>query len=80
MVNARLIGSGLRNFHQAKEDMEKCLKPGGIILIMDADFNFISQDPMVYLIPASDTNPNGSWVARIFYGKEDILATYPLTN
>ena len=32
VVHARVIASGLKNFKKCKEEIEMCLKPGGIMV------------------------------------------------
>ena len=32
VVHARAIGSGLKDFKKCKEEIEMCLKPGGIMV------------------------------------------------
>lgn len=64
-VHARLIGSGLKNFRNSLEDMQKCLKPGGVLLVTDADFDFYGPETETFSPPASEENPNGSWMTRI---------------
>jgi hypothetical protein len=41
MVHARAIGGGLRDFKKCKEEIEMCLKPGGIMV------SHVSKDYMV---------------------------------
>lgn len=75
MVHARLIGSGLRNFRASVEDMQKCLKPGGFLLLTDADFDFYGPDTESFYPAASEENPSGSWFTRIIAGEETVLNT-----
>ncbi|KAG8835203.1 hypothetical protein FRB91_001163 [Serendipita sp. 411] len=67
LVHARLIASGLRDFRKSKAEIEKCLKPGGIMIWMDGDYDILSRDRNVYSIPASEYHPDGSWLTRFFY-------------
>lgn len=57
------------------EDIEHCLKPGGVVLIIDADPEF--QDHRFVKIPmakvggdenVSGVSENGSWFARFHWG------------
>lgn len=68
-IHARLISAGLRNFREAKASIEKCLKPGGFIVLLEADYNLLSSDYRIYLNPASAFNLSGSWTAGIFHGR-----------
>ncbi|KAG8833991.1 hypothetical protein FRC17_009717 [Serendipita sp. 399] len=82
LVHARLIASGLRDFRKSKAEIEKCLRPGGIMIWMDGDYDILSRDRNIYAIPASDYHPEGNWLPRFFYemrrfavsvGKSDIF-------
>jgi hypothetical protein len=68
-VHARLIGSGLRSYKASLVDMQKCLKPGGFLLCTDADFDFYVDEPNRYQPVATESNPDGSWFARIVAGR-----------
>ncbi|CCA71902.1 hypothetical protein PIIN_05837 [Serendipita indica DSM 11827] len=66
VVHARVISGGLRNFEVAKRNIELCLKPGGMMIWIDIDFQMLTEDRNVYHQPASDEHPDGSWTTRIF--------------
>ncbi|KAG8868469.1 hypothetical protein FRC20_003315 [Serendipita sp. 405] len=65
VIHIRLVGSGLKNFKDRMRDIHRCLKPGGIVLWIDADFDFYSTEKFEYHLPATDDNPGGSWTQRI---------------
>jgi hypothetical protein len=49
--------------------VEKCLKPGGLVLILDVDYDMLATTSFTYSRPpASELNPSGSWLVRILYG------------
>ena len=69
LVHARLVGSGIKNFEKTMSDVEKCLKPGGLVLWLDADYALYSTSAFAYSRPpASEHNPSGSWLQRLSYG------------
>lgn len=39
VVHARLIAAGLKDFKKCKHDIEMCVKPGGIMLWLDGDYD-----------------------------------------
>ncbi|CCA71910.1 hypothetical protein PIIN_05845 [Serendipita indica DSM 11827] len=67
VVHARFIGAGLRDHKKCKEEIERCLKPGGIVLWMDGDYDMCTKERDVYSVPASDAHPDGSWFTRILF-------------
>jgi len=50
------------------QEAHSCLKPGGMAVWFDVDYQLMTSDKHVYLAPASEENPSGSWTARLFYG------------
>ncbi|KAG8791092.1 hypothetical protein FRC16_000605 [Serendipita sp. 398] len=84
LVHIRLVGSGLQNFAKTMQDVEECLKPGGIALFMDVDYDMYSEDQRVYIpfaLEDDDVECERSWFQRIVYemrrgamssGKSDI--------
>jgi SAM-dependent methyltransferase len=68
IVHARFIGSGLRDFKQSQADIHQCLKPGGIIIWMDVDYDIYTTDVHTYFPIATDDNPDGTWLGRVIYG------------
>lgn len=67
LVHIRLVGSGLKNIRQVMADAEKCLKPGGLVLWLDIDYDLYSQTNFVYKPVASELNPSGVWLQRPIY-------------
>ena len=68
MVFARLVGMGLKDFRKTLSDAEGCLRPGGIVIWIDGDFDLYSGWPAVYRPFWSSQNPNGSYITRQGYG------------
>ncbi|PVG04451.1 S-adenosyl-L-methionine-dependent methyltransferase [Serendipita vermifera] len=67
LVHARVISAGFKDFKKAKQDIERCLKPGGMVVWIDGDYHFSGEDPETYVPLASEVNPEGSWMARIIW-------------
>jgi len=66
---ACIVGSGLKDFLKALSDVEKCLKPGGLVLVLDVDYDMLATTSFTYSRPpASELNPEGAWLVRILYG------------
>jgi hypothetical protein len=64
MVHLRLVSGGLKNLAQTKKAVFSCLKPGGIVLWVEAEYSIPSTEEFKYVPPASESNPEGSWVER----------------
>ncbi|PVG04486.1 S-adenosyl-L-methionine-dependent methyltransferase [Serendipita vermifera] len=64
VVHARLITAGIANFRQTMHDVEACLKPGGIVIWLDVDYDIYSKDRVTYEPYGTDENPSGSWFQR----------------
>lgn len=39
VVHARLIAAGLKDFKKCKRDIEMCVKPGGMMIWLDGDYD-----------------------------------------
>lgn len=68
LVHARLLAMGLKNFHKSMNDITNCLKPGGLLIWIEADLHLFTSDIHVYRPLGSDANPTGTWVGRILWG------------
>ncbi|CAG8760941.1 13466_t:CDS:2, partial [Acaulospora colombiana] len=67
LIHVRIVSAGFRDFRKTKQDIEKCLKPGGLVVWIDVDYHLYDENPEVYLPLASENNPEGSWMARIIW-------------
>lgn len=75
LINARFVGAGLRNFRKTLEDVEKCLKPGGMIIWMDGDYDLYRgdangnvRDYVPFAVDGSAAASGRSWLSRMIYG------------
>ncbi|PVF95576.1 S-adenosyl-L-methionine-dependent methyltransferase [Serendipita vermifera] len=67
LIHCRLIASGMKDFRKVMVDVEQCLKPGGMVVWMDVDFDMYSNDRFLYRPFATESNPSGSWFQRITF-------------
>lgn len=51
------------------EEIEGCLRPGGLVIFMDGETDLWTEDQRDTLPSASEENPNGSWLKKIFRGR-----------
>lgn len=68
VVFARSIALGLKDFRKSLADVEGCVKPGGILIWVDVDFDLYVGWPPVYRPFWSSSNPEGSYPTRFLYG------------
>jgi len=66
-IHARLVAAGIRDFSKSMLDIERCLKPGGLILWLDADYELYSTSTFSYTRPpASELSPcRGQYTVRL---------------
>ena len=75
LIHARLIGSGLKDFRKTLQDVHACLRPGGMILWVDADYDMYAGEDFKYIPFAFDedasdpTQTQRSWTQRVIYGR-----------
>ncbi|KIM21381.1 hypothetical protein M408DRAFT_333515 [Serendipita vermifera MAFF 305830] len=67
LVHARVISTGITDFRQSIVDVENCLRPGGMIIWIDIDFDMYSNNRFAYRHFATEENPTGSWFQRFTY-------------
>ncbi|CAG8651721.1 2079_t:CDS:10, partial [Acaulospora colombiana] len=67
LVHMRCTASGLPDFAQATTYAAQCLKPGGLLLIVDLDTQLCAEDKVTIQKIATPNQPDGSWLARYFY-------------
>jgi SAM-dependent methyltransferase len=79
LIHIRLVGSGLKDIQKSMSDVERCLKPGGLVLWLDIDYDLYSrpratesngrsESTFIYKPVASELNPGGAWLQRPIYG------------
>lgn len=69
LVFIRAVGMGLKDVGKTLADLQECAKPGGLVIWIDGDYDFYSDWPMVWKPFWSPTNPEGSYMRRVLYGK-----------
>jgi hypothetical protein len=74
VVHMRCVGSGIESYRRLLVEASKCLKPGGVAIFMEGDFDLWAENRETLQVPASDENPNGSWLQRWMQGKPDSIS------
>ena len=79
LVHMRCVSGGIRDIDKTLVDLQKCLNPGGLLIVVDGDASVLSEDrktiiPFIRL--PGDGGPEmtavstqGSWIRRILWGK-----------
>ncbi|PVF94981.1 S-adenosyl-L-methionine-dependent methyltransferase [Serendipita vermifera] len=70
VIHVRCIGSGISDFSKMMQDVEACLKPGGIVFFIDGDQRFYEENTIgpisIGVDPEEGGDPTkGSWLYRI---------------
>jgi trans-aconitate methyltransferase len=73
LIHARSVAIGIKDFRRTLRDVQCCLKPGGLLIWIELDFEIFTPDLHVYQALGSEANPNGSWTGRIIFGRSDLL-------
>lgn len=84
LVHMRCVAGGLRDIDQTMSDLQKCLKPGGLLLIVDGDVSVLGEDRKTVLpfirLPGdggpevTGTSEQGSWFRRLAWGGSSSLS------
>lgn len=68
VAHMRCVGGGLADYSEAITHVTKCLKEGGLLLILDADVRFCGEDMLSTQKMYTENHRDGSWMQRWFYG------------
>lgn len=64
VVHARMVSAGIKDYKTFVDQAWKCVKPGGVLELVEA-VGIHDENTMVRTGPASDKDPEGSWLSRI---------------
>ncbi|KIM34404.1 hypothetical protein M408DRAFT_325809 [Serendipita vermifera MAFF 305830] len=65
LVHSRMIVNGLANYVSFLDDVVACLKPGGIVIMVEGDIRPYHEDKVTHYAPADLEAEGGSWWARV---------------
>jgi trans-aconitate methyltransferase len=74
VVHVRCVIGGIKNMDETIVEFQKCLKPGGVLIVMDGDHIYESRERMAKLkkLPedpdVSSVHEHGSYLRRIIVG------------
>lgn len=67
LVQMRCVGGGLPDYAQAITYAAQCLKPGGLLLVVEVDMQLLAEDKLSSQKMATPNQPNASWLQRYLY-------------
>jgi len=69
IVHVRCIGAGITSYRALLEDASKCLKPGGLAIFIEGDFDLFDEDQKTIIVPAGEDHPEGSYLQKWMQGR-----------
>jgi 2-polyprenyl-3-methyl-5-hydroxy-6-metoxy-1,4-benzoquinol methylase len=79
LVHMRSTASGIPDYAQAATYAAQCVRPGGLLLLVEIDTQFSAENMVTIQKIATPNQPDGSWLARFFYGAHpNILSPFNL--
>jgi SAM-dependent methyltransferase len=87
-VHVRCVGAGITDMDRTIVEIQRCLKPGGVMLIMDGDrivYEGREKPARMKKLPGDPdvgaVSKDGSWLRRMIVGEPDInhLRSFDLT-
>lgn len=78
LVHMRCVAAGLSDIHKTMEDVQLCVKPGGLVLIVDGEITIQAEDRRK-IVPfkrlpgdggpeVTSVSEDGSWFRRLIWG------------
>ncbi|PVF97692.1 S-adenosyl-L-methionine-dependent methyltransferase [Serendipita vermifera] len=68
MIHLRFVAESFLQFRKRMEELQQCLKPGGLFIMIDSTGELIGEDQKTILpMKSSNINPKGSRLQRLFY-------------
>lgn len=67
IVHMRCLGAGLPKYADGITYAARCLRPGGLLLVVDIDLEFCAEDIVSGQKLWTPEQPDGSWLQRYFY-------------
>lgn len=67
IIHLRFIASAFSQFQKSLEEIQDCLKPGGLLILVDSTGLIMGEDKVSVPRMRSSSNPNGSQLQRLFY-------------
>lgn len=69
LIHFRCVGGGINDLRKTMEDLQKCLRPGGLVIYIGGDNTLFSEDRLHGAkFPTSNSDTGGSWCRKILWG------------
>lgn len=69
LVHIRCVGGGIHDYRATMEDVQQCLKPGGLAIFIGGDGTLYSEDRLhAAKFPTVDSDNEGSWLRKLSWG------------
>jgi hypothetical protein len=65
----RKLHPQIRSYTTTALEVAKCVKPGGVLMLIEGDFNLLHEDQVTFQEMNCPQYPHASWMARFFHGK-----------
>lgn len=78
VIHLRFVAGGLKDFPQRMKDIHSCLKPGGIVLWIEVEYDLYFGESFSYIAPGTDSYPEGSWMQRPMAGEHILVPRCPV--
>ncbi|TDL19118.1 S-adenosyl-L-methionine-dependent methyltransferase [Rickenella mellea] len=67
LVHCRIVAAGVKDFKWFINEVAKCLKPGGMLFIIDGDHNLLNSKKEMQDLAYGSGGPGQSWLARAIF-------------
>ncbi|KAG8816467.1 hypothetical protein FRC17_000325 [Serendipita sp. 399] len=74
LIHMRCVLGGIKDIRKTLEDIQTCLKPGGMLVLIDGDFRMYKDPTTMYPLAKLSGDPDvsgvsedGSWMARVLW-------------
>lgn len=80
LVHMRCVGGGLPVYTEAMTTAARCLKPGGVLVIIELDTLLCAEDMVSSQKMSSPNQLDGSWIQRFFHGMSGVYSSDATTE
>ncbi|KAG8825269.1 hypothetical protein FRC17_008768 [Serendipita sp. 399] len=74
LIHMRCVSGGINNLRKSLEEIQACLKPGGILVVIDGDYRLCKDMDTIYPVAklpgdadVCGVSEDGSWMSRVMW-------------